>query len=148
MDGSLHDELTRKGWHVVDPREVCPDLDSYRDYIQSSKAEWSVAKNGYVLGQSGWFSERSACYLAAGRPVIAQDTGAGAVLPIGEGILAFRNMEEAAAAICEVESNYVQHAQAARAIAEKHFDSDRVLARLIEEAMNSDDNTNDHGGLQ
>ncbi len=130
--------LVENGWRVVDPQEVCPDYDSYRKYIESSMAEWSVAKNGYVQGQSGWFSERSACYLAAGRPVVVQDTGFSAVLPVGEGLLPFATMEEAVAAIHEVIADYPRHAQAARAIAEEYFDSDKVLSRLIEEALNGD----------
>jgi hypothetical protein len=130
--------LTRMGWCVADAAQVCRDLDSYRHYIQSSKAEWSVAKNGYVRGQAGWFSCRSACYLAAGRPVVVQDTGFGAVLPVGEGVLTFRTLEEAAAAIREVESDHARHAKAALAIAESYFDSDMVLSRLIEEAFDDD----------
>ena len=132
-----HDLLAYKGWRVVDPEKVCPDLDSYRKYIETSKAEWSVAKNGYVLGQPGWFSCRSACYLAAGRPVVVQDTGFSSVLPVGEGILPFRTMEEAANGIREVETNYDKHAKAARAIAEEYFDSDRVLTHMIDIAASS-----------
>ena len=128
--------LRHKGWRVVDPQRACPDLETYRAYILSSRAEWSVAKSGYVMGQPGWFSERSACYLAAGRPVVVQDTGFGDILPCGEGIISFRTLEEAAAGIREVEGNYDRHAKAARAIAEEYFDSDKVLSRLIEEAMN------------
>ena len=124
--------LAHKGWQVVNPAEVCPDFESYRDYIQSSKGEWSVAKNGYVVGQAGWFSCRSACYLAAGRPVVVQDTGFRSVLPVGEGLLAFSSVDEAVAAIREVEENYAQHARAARDIAETCFDADKVLTRLIE----------------
>ena len=131
------DLLSRMGWRVADAARVGSDLDSYRQYIQSSKAEWSVAKNGYVRGQAGWFSCRSACYLAAGRPVVVQDTGFGAVIPVGEGVLTFGTMEEAAAAIREVESDYGRHAKAARAIAEEYFDSDKVLPRLIDEALSS-----------
>jgi hypothetical protein len=127
--------LSHKGWRVVDPEVVCPDLDSYRGYIQSSQAEWSVAKNGYVVGQPGWFSCRSACYLASGRPVVVQDTGFGAVLPVGEGLLSFTNLEQAIAAIRAVETNYALHANAARGIAEAYFDSDKVLARLIAQAL-------------
>ncbi len=130
--------LTHKGWHLVNPAEVCPDLDTYRHYIESSMAEWTVAKNGYVVGQAGWFSGRSACYLAAGRPVVVQDTGFAVVIPVGEGVLSFRTVEEAAVAIREVEGNYVRHAEAARTIAEEYFDSDKVLTRLVEEAMNRD----------
>ena len=130
------DLLVGTGWRVVEAAETCHNLDSYRTYIESSKAEWSVAKNGYVRAPSGWFSCRSACYLAAGRPVVVQDTGFASVLPTGEGILPFTMMEEAAAAIHEVEANYERHAKAARAIAEEYFDSDKVLTRLIEKAMN------------
>jgi hypothetical protein len=128
--------LAHRGWRVVDPAEVCPDLDTYRQYIESSKAEWSVAKNGYVLGQPGWFSCRSACYLAAGRPVAVQDTGFSAVLPVGNGLLAFRTVEEAVAAIKDIETNYARHAKAAREFAAAYFDADKVLARLIDAALN------------
>jgi hypothetical protein len=131
--------LAHKGWRVVDPAKVCPDLDSYRDYIEASKAEWSVAKNGYVVGRPGWFSCRSACYLAAGRPVAVQDTGFGAVLPTGEGLLAFSTMEEAVASIKEIEANYERHAKAAREIAAEYFDASKVLPRLIDEAINGCD---------
>ncbi|HSF31956.1 MAG TPA: glycosyltransferase family 1 protein [Candidatus Tectomicrobia bacterium] len=127
--------LAHKGWHVVDPAEVCPNLDTYRQYVESSKAEWSVAKNGYVLGQPGWFSCRSACYLAAGRPVVVQDTGFSAVLPVGEGLLAFSTVEEAVAGIKEIEANYARHAKAARALAVEYFDAAKVLTWLIDEAL-------------
>ena len=130
--------LSKCGWRVIDAIEVGSDLDSYRQYIQSSKAEWSIAKNGYVKGYAGWFSNRSAIYLAAGRPVVVQDTGFEPVLPVGRGILTFRTIEEAAAAINDVEGNYSKHAQAAREIAEEFFDSDKVLNRLIERVFSSD----------
>ena len=123
--------LAANGWRVVDPAVVCPDLDSYRAYIESSKAEWSVAKNAYVQGRSGWFSERSACYLAAGRPVVVQDTGFSAALPVGEGLLPFTTLAEAVAAIEEIEAHYPRHARAARALAEEYFDSDKILSRLL-----------------
>ncbi len=129
--------LEQKGWKLVEPNQVCPDLDSFRTYTESSKAEWGVAKNGYVRGQSGWFSERTARYLAAGRPVVVQDTGFSDVLPVGEGILPFRTLEESVRGIREVERNYDRHSRAARAIAEEYFDSDKVLARLLDEAMNA-----------
>jgi hypothetical protein len=127
--------LAHKGWHVVDPADVCPDFDSYRQYVETSKAEWSVAKNGYVLGQPGWFSCRSACYLAAGRPVVVQDTGFSHVLPVGEGLLAFTTVAEAVAAIKEVEAHYARHAKAARDIAAAYFSADTVLTRLVEDAL-------------
>jgi hypothetical protein len=129
--------LEHKGWRVVDPAQVCPDLDSYRRYVQTSKAEWSVAKNGYVVGQPGWFSCRSACYLAAGRPVVVQDTGFSRVLPTGEGLLAFNTFEDAAEAIRSVEADYPNHSNAAQAIAKEYFDSDTVLTRLIYDAFSA-----------
>jgi hypothetical protein len=129
------ERLRKHGWRVVSPDEVCPDVDSYRDYIASSRGEWSVAKHGYVAGQAGWFSCRSACYLAASRPVIVQDTGFSEVLPVGEGIVAFRTLDEAVAGIGDVETHYARHSRAARAIAEEYFDSNRVLGDLVERAM-------------
>ena len=129
--------LRQSGWAVVDPAEVCPDPESYRRYIQSSMAEWSVAKGGYVIGPSGWFSCRSACYLAAGRPVVLQDTGFSKVLPVGRGILAFSNQEEAAFMIGEVTRNYRLHAEAASAIASSYFDCRQVLSRMIEVSLSS-----------
>lgn len=127
--------LAHRGWRVVEPAAVCPDFDSYRRYVEASKAEWSVAKHGYVVGQPGWFSCRSACYLAAGRPVVVQDTGFGSLLPVGEGVLAFRTLDEAAAAIKEVDAHYDRHAKAAREIAAAYFDADQVLTRLVEAAL-------------
>lgn len=129
--------LLHKGWSVVNPHHACSDLETYRQYIESSMAEWTVAKNGYVIGKSGWFSGRSACYLAAGRPVVVQDTGFSPVLPVGQGILMFNTLEEAVDGIREVEANYNQHGKAARAIAEAYFDSDKILTRLLEDAMSS-----------
>ena len=127
--------LEHRGWKLVDPDLVCPDLDSYRSYIQGSYGEWSVAKNGYVQGQSGWFSGRSACYLAAGRPVVVQETGFSKWLPVGEGILTFLDVADAEAGIRAVSADWQRHARAARAIAEEYFDAGRVLASLIERAM-------------
>ena len=128
------DLLKSRGWHVVHPDEVCPDMDSYRDYIRTSKAEWSVAKNGYVEGNSGWFSCRSACYLASGRPVVLQDTGFSRVLPCGEGILPFTSLEEAVAGIEEVERDYVRHREAALQLASTCFESGLVLDSLLARA--------------
>jgi hypothetical protein len=124
--------LSKMGWHVVHPDDVCPDLNSYRSYIQSSRAEWSVAKNGYVDCQSGWFSCRSACYLAAGRPVVVQDTGFSNVLPTGKGIVPFTNIEEAVEGILDIEERYDIHREAAREIAEQYFDSSIVLRELLD----------------
>jgi hypothetical protein len=126
--------LEHNGWHVVNPLKACPGLDSYRDYVRTSFGEWSVAKGGYVSGQPAWFSCRSACYLASGRPVIVQDTGITGVLPVGLGIVTFRTLEEAAEAIDEVAARYDVHAAKAREIACEYFDSAGVLAGLVERA--------------
>lgn len=127
--------LARRGWRLADPGAVCPDLESYRRYVRGSKAEWSVAKHGYVTGRAGWFSCRSACYLAAGRPVVVEDTGFGAVLPTGRGIVTFTEPDEAANAVRAVDADYEAHAGAARDIAAEYFDAKKVLASLIERAM-------------
>ncbi len=126
-------ELLREhGWRLADPREVARDPWSYREYIQRSKAEFMVAKNMYVETRSGWFSDRSICYLASGKPVLAQDTGISELYPIGEGLLTYSTLEEAAAGVEEISGNYERHCKAAREIAEEFFDSDKVLTRLLE----------------
>lgn len=124
--------LKRNGWRLVPPRKVAGAPNEYRDYVGSSKAEFMVAKNMYVATRSGWFSDRSACYLASGRPVIVQDTGLDGLYPVGEGLLTFSTVDEAAAAVESVASNYVRHARAAREIAESEFASDRVLRALLD----------------
>jgi hypothetical protein len=129
--------LTRTGWRVVDAMQVCSGIDAYREYVQSSKGEWSVAKNGYVRGRSGWFSCRSACYLAAGRPVVLQDTGFSQVLPTGKGLFAFDSVEEAVAHIHAIESDYAAQSRAARQVAEEFFNARKVLTRLLEQATAS-----------
>jgi len=138
--GMPRERLARAGWRVVDPDTACPDLDSYRAYVESSRAEWSVAKNAYVQARSGWFSERSACYLAAGKPVVVQDTGFSDDLPAGEGIFPFTTVDDALSAIRQIEGDYARHAAAARAAAEQCFDSDKVLTRLIAAALASEPN--------
>jgi hypothetical protein len=124
--------LDDRGWSLVDPAVAAATPRSYRDYIAGSAAEFMVAKGMYVDGASGWFSERSICYLASGRPVLAQDTGLGDLYPLGEGLLAFSTLDEAVAGVEAIRSDPARHARAARAIAVEHFDSDRVLGRLLE----------------
>jgi hypothetical protein len=126
------DLLRRGGWHLVDPRRVAGDPWSYRDYIQGSEAEFAVAKGIYVQSRSGWFSERSICYLASGKPVVAQDTGFSELLETGEGLLAFDSVEDALAAVREVWRDPERHARAARSLAERRFAAERVLPRLLE----------------
>jgi hypothetical protein len=127
--------LLSHGWRLADPMRVCGDLEGYRGYIESSFGEWTVAKTGYVLGRAGWFSGRTACYLAAGRPVVVQDTGFAPVLPVGEGIVTFSSPDEAAAGVREVVGNWAKHARAARAIAEAYFDAGKVVGRLLDTAL-------------
>lgn len=124
--------LEEKGWRIIEPDVHIPDYASYHDFLTNSKGEWSIAKNGYVRSMSGWFSCRSACYLAAGKPVVVQDTGWTDHLPSGEGVLAFNTLQEAADALETISSDYGHHCRAARAYAEKHFDAARVCASLLE----------------
>lgn len=119
------------GWSVVDSHGVSRTAEEYRSYIQGSRGEFSVAKNVYVATRSGWFSCRSVCYLAAGRPVVVQDTGFSDVVPTGEGLFAFSDLEQAAHAIAEVERAYPRHQEAAREVARTHFDARIVLQNLL-----------------
>jgi hypothetical protein len=123
--------LDDNDWMRIDPLPAAGDPWLYQAYIQSSRAELMIAKNMYVQTQSGWFSDRSICYLASGRPVLAQNTGIRRLYPTGEGLLTFSNLEEAVAAVEELDRNYDRHQRAARALAEAYFDSDKVLTRLL-----------------
>jgi hypothetical protein len=123
--------LARGGWSLVDPRAVACSPADYQAYIQASAAEFMVAKHMYVASRSGWFSDRSICYLASGKPVLAQDTNLCQLLPVGQGLVTFRTLEEARAGADEVTNNYQAHARAARALAEEYFNSDIVLSRLL-----------------
>lgn len=125
------DLLRHRGWGTVDPEIVARSPHDYREYIQTSLGEVTVVKNAYVQAQSGWFSERSACYLAAGRPVISQDSGFSTFLPTGKGLMAFRDADEAAVAVHSVLRDYRQHSQAARRIAAEFFEGGAVLNRLL-----------------
>jgi hypothetical protein len=123
--------LRANDWSLVDPRLIAADPWVYQDYLCRSKAEFMVAKNLYVQSNSGWFSDRSICYLACGRPVLAQDTGIRQLYPTGEGLITFSTLEEAAAGVEAINSDYTRHARAAREIAMEYFDSDKVLTRLL-----------------
>ena len=125
------DKLQAHGWRLVDPLEVSRDPWDYLTYLAHSSAEWSVAKNAYVASRSGWFSCRSAVYLALGVPVIVQDTGFSRTLPTGEGILSFSTPEEALSAIHEIARDSERHAVAALEIAQEYFDSNKVLSQLL-----------------
>ncbi len=124
-------QLRAHGWHVVDAVALSRDPLPYRDYIWKSRGEFTVAKDQNIRLRSGWFSDRSACYLAAGRPVIVQDTAFSTVLPTGNGLFVFNTMEDIIAAFDAVNSDYDKHSRAARAIAEEFFRAETILAKLI-----------------
>jgi hypothetical protein len=134
--GSVDDDalqlLASHGWRVVDAAPFGKDLLPFREYIFNSDGEFTVAKDVYVRLRTGWFSDRSAYYLAAGKPVITQDTGFGGFLPTGEGLFSFSTMDEILDAFERIHSDYRRHSQAARAIAEQHFRAETVLAELVE----------------
>jgi glycosyltransferase involved in cell wall biosynthesis len=122
--------LSENGWVIESPRAVhTPGL--YRKYVSESLGEFSCTKGGYSGTQCGWFSDRSACYLAAGRPVVLQSTGFEDLLPVGKGLFSVSSPDEAADAIHRIRSDYQLHSNAARAIACEHFDSDKVVRDIL-----------------
>lgn len=126
--------LTRKGWLVRDALAFSLDLDAYTQYIAESRAEFTVAKDQNVRLRTGWFSDRSACYLATGRPVITQETGFSNILPTGEGLFAFNTMDDILQAVDAINADYERHSLAAREIARAYFSHDTVLPRLLQDA--------------
>jgi hypothetical protein len=123
--------LCGNGWSLIAPQRVAGDPWCYRDYIRGSFAELMIAKGMYVQTRSGWFSDRSICYLASGRPVLAQDTGLDGVLPTGAGLLTFTTLDEAAEGTRAISRDYTRHARAARRLAAECFDSSAVLGALV-----------------
>jgi hypothetical protein len=124
--------LRNHGWHLVDPAAAAGTPGRYRDFIQDSKGELGIAKSGYVESRCGWFSDRSVCYLASGRPVVAQDTGFNRFIPTGEGLFAFDTSDAALGAIDAINSDYRRHCQRARDLAVAYFAAELVLERLLE----------------
>jgi hypothetical protein len=124
--------LVNNNWNLVDPGAVAGTPCEYRGFVRGSKAELGIAKSGYAASRCGWFSDRSACYLASGRPVIAQETGFSEYLPCGEGLFRFDNAVEALSGIEAINGDYERHSRAAREIAREYFDSDKVLSRLMQ----------------
>lgn len=127
--------LRGNGWRLSDPRAVSGTPEQFRDYVRGSGAEFSVAQGIYVQTRSGWFSDRTAHYLAAGRPALVQDTGSG--IPSGEGLLTFQTPDEAAAAAREITGDHARHARAARGLAEEFLDSRKVLRRFLDVTVSS-----------
>lgn len=127
-------EIEAAGWRLANPMAVTATVDSYRDYIAQSRGEFSVAVNLEVKTRSGWFSDRTAAYLAAGKPVVVQDTGFSEFLPCGEGLFAFETIDEAGAAIETIAGDYARHCRAARRIAEEYFAAEKVIGKLLQES--------------
>jgi len=123
--------LTDNGWRLVDPLVAASDPSAYQEFVRASRAEFMVAKNMYVQTHSGWLSDRSICYLASGKPVLVQDTGLAELYPVGEGLVTFNTLAEAVAGVEAICSRYERHAQAALALSEAYFCSDRVLSKLL-----------------
>jgi hypothetical protein len=134
VDEAVGRRLREHGWRQVDSVAISRDVGRYRDYIRGSRGEFTVARDQYVRPRTGWFSDRSACYLAAGRPVITQETGFSKVLSTGKGLFAFKTMEDVLAAVDAVESDYEGNCRAAREIAAEFFAAEKVVGRLLEGA--------------
>jgi hypothetical protein len=128
------DHLQAEGWELANPLEVTGSLDAYGEFIAGSYADLGIAKHAYVASGSGWFSDRSTCYLGSGRPVLHQQTGFTEWLPTGEGVFAFSSADDAVEALELIEADYERHARAARALAEEHFEARTVIGRMLEEA--------------
>lgn len=124
--------LEAHDWNVIDAVQVSASLERYRSYIRNSRGEFTVAKDQYVRLRTGWFSDRSACYLAAGRPVVTQDTGLAGVLPTGEGLFAYRTLNDVLEAFDSIDVDYDRHSRAAGELAREYFDADRVLRDILE----------------
>ncbi|HEX7213217.1 MAG TPA: hypothetical protein VF578_03310, partial [Methylomirabilota bacterium] len=133
-DAATRDLLTGHGWILTDAFEASHSLDAYQQHVSRSRGEFTVSKDLVVRTRSGWFSDRSVCYLAAGKPVVTQDTGFGKFVPTGAGLFAFESMEEAVSAIERINREYPFHSRAARRVAEEFFGADRVLSTLCREA--------------
>ncbi len=134
VDTKVKARLQQHGWQQTDSIEISSGIDRYRGYIQQARAEFTVARDQYVRPNTGWFSDRSACYLAAGRPVITQETGFSKVLPTGKGLFGFNNLDDILRAVDCIESDYEGNCRAARAIAAEYFAAEKVVASLMERA--------------
>jgi hypothetical protein len=135
LAGTPPETLTPYGWEVVPAGVPSRTPWSYRSFIQQSRAEFGVAKHGYVRMRGGWFSDRSVCYLASGRPVLVEDTGLADWLPTGEGVVTFRDVAGALRGIEAINADYERHRRAARRVAQEHFATERVLPPLLDAAM-------------
>ena len=127
--------LRERGWRLADPAAVAGSPNDYRRYVGSSKGEFGCAKPFYARLETGWFSDRSVCYLASGKPVVVQDTGPNDALADREGVFRFKTAEEAARCLDECAADYERHCKAARSLAEERFDARLVVGRVLEDAL-------------
>lgn len=130
-DPASKELFERQGWRLTSPHALSTDIDAYLAYIRGSAAEWTVAKDQYVRLKTGWFSDRTACYLAAGRPAITQDTAFRVVLPVGQGLFAFRTLDDLRAATEAICGDYARHSRAAREIAREYFSAEKVVGAML-----------------
>ena len=133
-DAPTRRKFVKNGWRLVSPLQLSVDYWLYRDYIRRSKGEFTVAKDQYIRLNTGWFSDRSACYLAAGRPVIIQETGFSEHYGAGRGLLSFRTLEETREAVKSVNADYAAHSRAARELALEIFEAKKVLSAMLNRA--------------
>lgn len=134
VDEKVKRRLMEHGWRQTSSIEMSRDSDIYRSYIRRSRGEFTVARDQYVRPNTGWFSDRSACYLAAGRPVITQETGFSKFLPTGKGLFGFRTMDDVLKAVDAIESDYAGNCRAAREIAGEYFAAEKVVGSLMQRA--------------
>jgi len=134
VEPQVRRRLLEHGWQQTNSIEISRDIDRYRSYIQDSRGEFTVARDQYVRPRTGWFSDRSACYLAAGRPVITQETGFSKYLPTGRGLFAFQTMEDILAAVDKIESDYDANCRTAQEIAREYFAAEKVVGSLMQRA--------------
>jgi hypothetical protein len=135
MPADIEQQFRDHGWTVTDAEAASADCGTFRAFIQQSAGEFTVVKQIYSGLLSGWFSDRAACYLASGRPVVTQASGFDRWLPIGEGLFSFHTVDQAADALNTISGDYERHARAARRTAEMHFDSRLVLRDLLDAMM-------------
>jgi hypothetical protein len=134
VEPDIEQHLKNHGWQIANSLAISKDVELYRKYIQNSRGEFTVARDQYVRPRTGWFSDRTACYLAAGRPVITQETGFSKFLPTGKGLFGFESMEDILRAVDQIESDYERHCAAAREVANAYFDAGKVLRSLMTRA--------------
>ena len=132
LTADTENPLAGHGWETVVGWKETRRPEDYQRFIRESRAEFSIAKHGYVSSRSGWFSDRSVCYLASGRPVVVQDTGLAEWLPVGSGVLTFADPSQALRAVEELNRDYDSHRRAARAVAAQYFDATSVLDSLVD----------------